>query len=121
MLKKQKILEMKLVTIEEEKKKWEAREALEALLKVLIRLKDNDQVLRVNQDEETNPMSSPEFEEFPETLFGCRASDIERYARIVFPLLFFTFHMVYWTILMNVSDITIEGLVPLKMKKGGQM
>ena len=42
MLKKQKILEMKLVTIEEEKKKWEAREALEALLKVLIRLKDND-------------------------------------------------------------------------------
>ena len=71
----------------------------------------------LHQDETVNDKSALLFDQVPATLFGCRASDIERYARIVFPLLFFTFHMVYWTILMSVSDITIEGLIPLKIKK----
>ena len=62
-----------------------------------------------------------EFGDLPATLFGLRASDIERYARIVFPLLFFTFHMVYWTILMSISDYNVKDLIPLKMKGNGHI
>ena len=40
----------------------------------------------------------------PSTLCGWRPSDLERWARIVFPLFFFTFHFFYWTILINISD-----------------
>ena len=50
----------------------------------------------------------------PSTLCGWRPSDLERWARIVFPLFFFTFHFFYWTILINISDQPIEGLMPLK-------
>lgn len=50
----------------------------------------------------------------PTTLCGWRPSDLERWARIVFPLFFVTFHFFYWTILINISDQPIEGLMPLK-------
>ena len=52
----------------------------------------------------------------PTTLCGWRPSDLERWARIVFPLFFVTFHFFYWTILINISDQPIEGLMPLKEK-----
>lgn len=42
-------------------------------------------------------------------------SDIERYARIAFPLVFFTFHLMYWTILVSISETVVEDLVPLKI------
>lgn len=42
------------------------------------------------------------------------ASDIERYSRIAFPVLFISFHLVYWTLLTSVSEITVQDLVPLK-------
>ncbi len=50
----------------------------------------------------------------PTALCGWRPSDLERWARIVFPLFFVTFHFFYWTILINISDQPIEGLMPLK-------
>jgi hypothetical protein len=51
----------------------------------------------------------------PSTLFGVRASDIERYARIAFPLVFVSFHMAYWTILVSIAEVDIDDLVPLKI------
>merc|ERR1711962_1343144 len=48
----------------------------------------------------------------PTTLFGVRASDIERYSRIAFPLAFFTFHFMYWTILCSISEVQVDDLVP---------
>ena len=36
--------------------------------------------------------------------------------RILFPVFFFTFHFFYWTILINISEHTIEGLMPLKVE-----
>ena len=98
---KQREQEMQLVTIEDEKKKWNAKQAEHRLLK----------------EEKPTPVPYMEFGELPATLFGCRASDIERYARIVFPLFFFTFHMVYWTILVHISENTVEDLIPLKIKE----
>ena len=98
---KQREQELQLVTIEDEKKKWDAKQSKQRLLK----------------EGEPTPVPSMEFGELPATLFGCRASDIERYARIVFPLFFFTFHMVYWTILVHISENTVEDLITLKIKE----
>ena len=50
----------------------------------------------------------------PTTLWGVRASDIERYARIAFPLIFFSFHLMYWTILISISGHTVEDLIAVK-------
>ena len=72
---------------------------------------------RLLKVEKPTPVPYMEFGELPATLFGCRASDIERYASILFPLLFFTFHMVYWTILVSISENTVEDLIPLKLKE----
>ena len=52
----------------------------------------------------------------PSTLYGWRPSDLERWARIVFPVFFLSFHLLYWTILVNISEHTVEGLMPLKAK-----
>ena len=61
-------------------------------------------------------MSLPmEMGEPPSTLWGVRASDIERYARIAFPLVFVTFHLMYWTILVSISELEVDDLVPLKI------
>ena len=50
----------------------------------------------------------------PTTLWGVRASDIERYARIVFPLIFFSFHLMYWSVLISISGHTVEDLIEVK-------
>jgi len=50
----------------------------------------------------------------PTRLWGVRASDIERYARITFPLTFFSFHLMYWTILISISGHTVEDLIVVK-------
>ena len=51
----------------------------------------------------------------PQPPFQCpfRASDIERYSRIAFPLLFLTFHLVYWTLLGSLAERDVEDLIPL--------
>ena len=54
----------------------------------------------------------------PTTLYGWKPSDVERWARFLFPLFFVTFHFFYWTTLINISDATIDGLMPLKKKVG---
>ena len=40
-----------------------------------------------------------------------RASDIEIYARIAFPLMFVSFQFVYWTIFLFVSKVYLEDMV----------
>ena len=52
----------------------------------------------------------------PPFLLPFQASDIERYARIIFPLLFITFHLVYWTLLAKITELHLDDLVPLKTK-----
>ena len=37
----------------------------------------------------------------PTTLCGVRDSDIERLARVAFPIIFLTFHTIYWTTLFR--------------------
>ena len=34
-------------------------------------------------------------------LLGMKASDIDKYSRVVFPIMFITFHLMYWMIYMR--------------------
>jgi hypothetical protein len=42
-----------------------------------------------------------------------RASDIDKYSRIIFPITFVSFHLMYWAIYLTISDTRVEGLVYL--------
>lgn len=43
------------------------------------------------------------------TLFGVCPSDIDKYSRIVFPVCFLCFNLMYWIIYMHISEfLTVE-------------
>ena len=44
----------------------------------------------------------------PNTLFGVCPSDIDKYSRVVFPVCFICFNLMYWIIYMHISDFLIE-------------
>ena len=49
----------------------------------------------------------------PTTLCGVRDSDIERYARVAFPIVFLSFHTIYWTTLFKLTQLNTPDLIPL--------
>ena len=49
----------------------------------------------------------------PATVCGLRVSDIEVTARLVFPIIFVTFHSLYWTSLAYLTELHYTDLVPL--------
>ena len=49
----------------------------------------------------------------PAELCGLRASDIEKMARLVFPLTFLAFHTLYWTSLFHLTELHYPDLTPL--------
>ena len=50
----------------------------------------------------------------PTRILGMRGSDIDKYSRVIFPILFISFHMVYWMIFLSVSGDIPADLVYLK-------
>ena len=52
----------------------------------------------------------------PHRIFGMRGSDIDKYSRVIFPIMFFCFHMIYWTIYLSISGEIPEDLVYLDLE-----
>ncbi|XP_071549815.1 gamma-aminobutyric acid receptor subunit beta isoform X12 [Panulirus ornatus] len=44
-------------------------------------------------------------------LYGCSPSDIDKYSRIVFPVCFVCFNLMYWIIYLHISDDSAEDLI----------
>lgn len=49
----------------------------------------------------------------PNKLLGISPSDIDKYSRVVFPVCFVCFNLMYWIIYLHISDQLEEDLVPL--------
>ena len=50
----------------------------------------------------------------PHRILGMRGSDIDKYSRVIFPIMFTCFHMIYWTIYLSISGEIPEDLVYLE-------
>lgn len=48
----------------------------------------------------------------PNKLFGVSPSDIDKYSRVVFPVCFVCFNLMYWVIYLHISSQLIEDLIP---------
>jgi len=47
-------------------------------------------------------------------MFGITASDIDKYSRVIFPITFICFQLMYWIIYQHLSDTLVEDLVFLQ-------
>lgn len=48
-----------------------------------------------------------------DSLFGVSPSDIDKYSRVVFPVFFVCFNLMYWIIYLHISDTINEEFVSL--------
>uniref|UniRef100_T1IZK7 Neurotransmitter-gated ion-channel transmembrane domain-containing protein n=1 Tax=Strigamia maritima TaxID=126957 RepID=T1IZK7_STRMM len=46
-------------------------------------------------------------------LCGISPSDIDKYSRVVFPVCFVCFNLMYWIIYLHISDVIVEDIVPI--------
>ena len=51
-------------------------------------------------------------------MFGMTASDIDKYSRVIFPVTFTCFQLMYWIIYQHLSDEVLEDLVYLQTEEG---
>lgn len=49
----------------------------------------------------------------PNKLLGVGPSDIDKYSRVIFPVCFICFNLMYWIIYTHISDTVVDNLIPL--------
>ena len=50
----------------------------------------------------------------PTRILGMRASDIDKYSRVIFPIMFITFHLMYWMIYLSLAGDVPDDIVYLQ-------
>ena len=50
----------------------------------------------------------------PTRILGMRASDIDKYSRVIFPIMFLTFHLMYWMIYISIAGEIPDNVVYLQ-------
>ena len=60
------------------------------------------------------PALTPALAQPPTRIFGMRASDIDKYSRVIFPIMFLTFHLMYWMIYISISGEIPDDVVYLQ-------
>lgn len=73
----------------------------------------SDRLLPGHQQPIQLPLPSLPPSKPPHRIFGMRGSDIDKYSRVLFPMMFLSFHMMYWMIYMSISGEMPEDLVYL--------
>ena len=52
----------------------------------------------------------------PTRILGMRASDIDKYSRVIFPIMFITFHLMYWMIYFSLAGDVPDDIVYLQQE-----
>lgn len=60
-------------------------------------------------DEETTAIMIPPGKDLNK-LYGFTPSDIDKYSRVVFPVCFICFNLMYWIIYLHISDVVADDL-----------
>ena len=61
---------------------------------------------------------SPKAPPNPSKIFGISPSDIDKYSRVIFPVCFICFNLMYWMIYRHISLKDDKDLIPLPKKEG---
>jgi len=69
----------------------------------------DDELIPVHSQTWVLPHSSKDFNK----LLGIAPSDIDKYSRIIFPVCFVCFNLMYWIIYLHISDLVADDLVLL--------
>ena len=71
----------------------------------------SDRLLPGHQQPIQLPLPSLPPSKPPHRIFGMRGSDIDKYSRVIFPIMFLSFHMMYWMIYLSISGDVPDNLV----------
>ncbi|XP_013792656.1 gamma-aminobutyric acid receptor subunit beta-like [Limulus polyphemus] len=84
----------------------------DVLLEVRLKMVDPRGYSKTSTLENTTNTPAPELEtalcKNINTLYGVSPSDIDKYSRVVFPVCFVCFNLMYWIIYLHISDLLSE-------------
>lgn len=84
-------------------------------------LYNNPTTTSSDHHQQTQPQQQPTIRQLipinPNQICGITPSDIDKYSRVVFPVSFICFHLLYWIIYLHISNEFIPGLTLIDKKE----